>query len=103
MGEIRNFKLFLRCVESMRTAQKEYENNKTDSNKGILKDLQNRVDLWINWFNQKEENVFNTPHFIGKTKNNYQGIINQSLFDRLKESHTPEEMERFAKMLQGTK
>lgn len=89
--EIRNFKLFLSCVESYRTAQLAYEKEKTDSKKAIYEELKKRVDAWINWFHKSEDNTYNTPPFVGKNRNS----TKSNLIKSLEKDHTPEEIERF--------
>lgn len=53
---LRNFKLFAACVESLRYGEEEYEKTPAARNRNIVKDLQKKVDAWINWINsQKDE------------------------------------------------
>ena len=99
---IRSLKLFAACVESMRTAEKAYEDNPTPFNKGVLTDLKNKVDAWVQWINTRQdvELVRKVPPFVGKTPSTgYQGIVNNDIMQQLVETHTPEEIEKFTQML----
>ena len=101
---VRSLKMFAQCVESMRTAEKEYEKNPTPFNKSVLKDLQNKVDGWIAWVHSQEDAGLarDVPPFIGKNRQQ-SGVtgIPKDIYDRLVASHTPEEVEKFNKLMQG--
>lgn len=103
---IRNLKLFAACVESMRTAEKEYEKNPTPYNRGIMVSLQNKVDGWLTWIrNQQEaELAKGKPPFIGNPRlDASQGNINNGIMAQLMTNHTPEEIERFIQLVNGNK
>ncbi len=103
----RNFKLFMQCVISLRTAEKEYEKESTAFNKNVMENVQNKVDGWIKWYHEKEEGNTDSsvPPFIGKTASsaNYQGAISSDIIAKLKENHTPEEIDRFVSLMQSNK
>lgn len=99
---IKSLKMFAACVESLRTAEKAYEEDPTPFNKNILTDLQNKVDGWIKWVHAQEDGDLTkkVPPFIGKTlSSGYQGGISDDVYDRLMKTHTPEEVEKFTRML----
>jgi len=102
---IRSFKMFAQCVESMRTAENTYDKDSTAANKRIMTDLQNKVDGWLVWINSQEDAglVRDVPPFIGKLSKapRYQGGIAKDVYDRLVANHTPEEIERFEKLMGG--
>lgn len=101
---IRSLKMFAQCVESMRTAEKAYEANKTPANLRIVKDLQNKVDGWLSWVKSQPDAGLtnNVPPFIGKTRpQSAKGEISKDVYERLAASHTPEEMENFNRLMQG--
>lgn len=101
---VRSLKLFAQCVESMRTAEKEYEKNPTPFNKSVMDDLRNKVDGWISWVHSQEDSGLakNVPPFIGKTKqSSITGGVPKDMYDRLVASHSPEEVEKFNKLMQG--
>lgn len=101
---IRSLKLFAGCVESMRKAEKVYEKSKSPRDLSIVKDLQNKVDGWIAWINKQEDGSLkrNVPPFIGGTHSSgYPGGVSNDVIQKLKESHTPEEIERFLQSLNG--
>ena len=52
---IRSLKLFADCVESLRTAEKKYEEEPTPFNKAIVESLQKKVDGWIVWVRQQKD------------------------------------------------
>lgn len=97
----RAFKLFAACVESLRTAEKEYEMNPTEFNRNIVSNMQNKVDGWLVWINGKEGNeTTNTvPPFVGKIRNSGNHNINNDIMKRLMENHTAEEIEEFKKQI----
>ena len=99
----RAFKLFAACVESMRTAEKEYEMNPTAFNKNVAMSLQNKVDGWLAWINEQQdvETTRDLPAFIANPRRHgYQGVIAGDIMEQLKKTHTPEEIEQFTKMLE---
>lgn len=103
---IRNLKLFAACVESMRTAEREYENNPTPRNKGIMLSLQNKVDGWLTWIrNQQESQLLNgKPPFIGIPRHEAnQGNLNKGIMSQLMDNHSPKEIESFIHQISGKK
>lgn len=101
---IRSLKLFADCVESLRTAEKKYEEKPTPFNKAIVESLQKKVDGWIvSVRQQKDSNLAkNVPPFIGKPQQQIlYGGLSKEIYDRLLENHTPEEVERYTKLMQG--
>ncbi len=101
---IKSLKLFAGCVESLRTAEKVYEENKTEANKRNVTDLWAKVDAWIEWVHQQEDAGLarKVPPFIGKLPSSGSDFaINYDLFEKLKENHTKEEMDRFTQLFQG--
>lgn len=101
---IRSLKLFADCVESLRTAEKAYEEDPTAARRRIVTDLQNKVDAWIKWVRSQQDSELarKVPPFIGKTPlSGYKGVMNDDVMKHLIETHTPEEIERFTKMMQG--
>lgn len=100
---IRNLKLFAACVDSMRTAEKEYQKNPTPFNDNVMKQLQEKVDAWLKWIHGQEdaELARRVPPFLGKVSKSYGGYANQDIISRLKENHTKEEIEEFIKKLNG--
>lgn len=100
----RNFKLFMQCVESLRTAEKEYQKDSTAFNKNVMENLQNKVDGWIKWFHEKESGNTNSavPPFIGKTASSgYQGVLSSDIMEKLKETHTPDEIDKFINLMKS--
>ena len=82
----------------MRTAEKEYLSNSTPFNKRVMEDLQNKVDGWIKWVHeqQDEQLVRNVPSFIGRSyADGSRSVPNNDVAKRLMENHTPEEIEKF--------
>ncbi len=101
---IRSLKLFAACVESLRTAEQEYEKDPTPFNKSNVTALQNKVDGWIAWVHKQEDASLakNVPPFIGQPrKQNYKGVMNNDLMAKLMANHTPEEIEKYTKLMQG--
>lgn len=100
---IRSLKLFAACVESMRTAEKAYEESPTAANLRIVKDLQNKVDGWISWVsNQADERLArDVPPFIGKTMQRSREGVNGDIMAHLMANHTPEEIARYKKLMGG--
>ena len=102
---IRNFKLFAICVESMRTAEREYQKDPTPFNKNIMEGLQNKCDGWLAWIKQQEDSglVRDVPPFIGRTPSSgYRGgAMSSDVLKRLMETHTPEEIERYTRLMEG--
>lgn len=101
---IRNLKLFASCVESMRKAEREYQVRPTPANKKIMEDLRNKVDGWVKWIKDQEEaELSNTvPPFVARSHSSgHKGVINHNLMQQLAANHTPEEIERFFKSIQG--
>lgn len=102
---IRSLKLFADCVESLRTAEKEYEKDPTAFNLNILKGMQNKVDGWIKWVREQQdaELAKSVPPFINRrpSTGSYQGVMSNDLMKQLMENHTPEEIEKYIKLLKG--
>lgn len=101
---IRSFKMFAQCVESMRTAEKAYDKDQTAANKRIMTDLQNKVDGWLVWINNQQDEGLarDVPPFIGRTRQQpRQGGINSDIMKHLMETHTPEEIEKYNKLMEG--
>ena len=99
-----SLKMFVQWVESIITADKEYEKDPTPFNKNVMDDLRNKVDGWISWVHSQEDAGLtkNVPPFIGKTRpQTAKGGIPQDIYDRLVASHTPEEVEKFNKLMKG--
>ena len=98
---IRSLKLFAFCVESLRAAEREAAANPTRFNDNIVKSMQNKVDGWLDWIHTADDAALarDVPPFIGKPrKTGYQGV-SVNIKEQLKANHTPEEIERFTKML----
>ena len=99
----RNFKLFLGCVESLRIAEKEYQKNSTPFNQNIVEGLQNKVDGWIVWFHEKEQGNTKAafPPFIGGKTPYFSdmGGLSNDIKRQLLANHTPEEIEKYARMM----
>lgn len=102
---IRNLKLFAACVESMRTAEREYEKHPTPRNHGIMVSLQNKVDGWLTWIrNQQEAELLNgKPTFIGIPRRESQGNLNKGIMSQLMDNHSPKEIESFIHQISGKK
>ena len=69
-----------------------------------MDDLRNKVDGWISWVHSQEDSGLakNVPPFIGKTKQSSNtGGVPKDMYDRLVASHSPEEVEKFNKLMQG--
>lgn len=102
---IRSLKLFADCVESLRTAEKKYEEEPTAFNLNILKGMQNKVDGWIKWVREQQdvELTQNVPPFINRrpSTGNYKGVMSNDLMNQLMANHTPEEIERYTRLMQG--
>jgi len=101
---IRSLKLFAACVESMRTAEQAYEKEPTPFNKNILIDLQKKVDAWVQWVHQQQdaELTKGVPPFINRRPSTgYQGVMSNDQMQQLMANHTPEEIERYTKLMQG--
>jgi len=101
---IRSLKLFAACVESLRSAEKEYENNPTAFNLNILKGMQNKCDGWLKWIHEQQdaELVKNVPPFINRRPSTeYQGGLSNDIMKRLMETHTPDEIEKYTKLMKG--
>ena len=102
---IRNLKLFAACVESMRTAEREYAKHPTPRNHGIMVSLQNKVDGWLTWIrNQQESQLLNgKPPFIGIPRHESQGNLNKGIMSQLMDNHSPKEIESFIHQISGKK
>jgi hypothetical protein len=101
---IKSLKLFASCVASLRTAEKAYESDPTAFNKRIVTDLQNKVDGWLLWVQNQPDSglVKDVPPFIGRARQQFRpGVENKDIMQRLMETHTPEEIEKFTKLMQG--
>ncbi len=101
---IKSLKLFTACVQSLRTAEKEYEKDPTAFNKNIVVNMQKKVDVWIKWVHDHDdaELARKTPPFIGKTPSSgYEGVINNDIMQQLLKIHTPEEIEAFTKRMRS--
>ena len=100
---IKNLKMFADCVESLRTAEKAYEEDKTADNKNVVIDLQNKVDGWIKWIRQQrdKELVKNVPPFINLHPPivKYKGVISYDQMNQLLVNHTQEEIDNFISLL----
>lgn len=98
---IRSLKLFAACVDSMRTAEKEYQKNPTPFNDNVMKQLQEKVDAWLKWIQEKEDTELakRIPPFLKQTSRSFGGYAEQDIISRLRENHTEEEIERFIKNL----
>lgn len=99
---IRSFKLFASCVASMRKAEKVYQDNPTPFNRGIMLDLQNKVDTWIEWINKQHDGELarNLPPFI--PQNNMEGSrgkLDNNIIQQLRKTHSQEEIDNFLKQL----
>jgi len=101
---IKSLKLFAACVESLRTAEKEYEKNPTPFNKSNVTALQNKVDGWIAWVHKQEDTSLakNVPPFIGNPRQpSHQSMISNDLMAQLVANHTPAEIEKYTKLMEG--
>ena len=101
---IKSLKMFSACVESLRTAEKAYEEDQTAAKKRIVTDLQNKVDGWIKWVHDQEDKELakKVPPFIGKKPSSgYQSGLSDDVLKRLMETHTPEEIEKYTKLMNG--
>jgi hypothetical protein len=102
---IRSLKLFADCVESLRTAEKKYEEEPTAFNLNIQKGMQNKVDGWIKWVREQQdvELTQNVPPFINRrpSTGSYKGVMSNDLMNQLMANHTPEEIERYTRLMQG--
>lgn len=102
---IRSLKLFADCVESLRTAEKEYEKDPAAFNLNILKGMQNKVDGWIKWVREQQDTDLakSVPPFINRRSStgSYQGVMSNNQMKQLLENHTPEEIENYIKLLKG--
>lgn len=101
---IKSLKLFAACVESLRTAEKTYEDDPTDFNKRNVVDLRNKVDGWVKWVHDHDDAELGkkVPPFIGKLPSSrYKAALANDMIALLKKNHSDEEIERFSKMLQG--
>ena len=82
---IRSLKLFADCVESLRTAEKKYEEEPTPFNKAIVEYLQKKVDGWIVWVRQQKDSNLakNVPPFIGKPQQQIlYGGLSKEMYDK---------------------
>lgn len=101
---IKSLKMFADCVESLRTAEKKYEEEPTPFNKNIVESLQEKVDGWIVWVRRQEDSSLakDVPPFIGKIRQQQpQSGISQDMYNRLVANHTPEEIEKYTRLMQG--
>lgn len=101
---IKSLKLFAACVESLRLAEKNYEIDKTAFNLNIVRRMQEKVDGWINWIHnqQDEELKKNVPPFINRrlsTENS--DLLGENVMKELMKSHSPEEVMKFTRLLNG--
>lgn len=96
---IRSLKLFAACVDSMRTAEKEYQKTPTPFNDNVMKQLQEKVDAWVKWIHEQEdaELARRVPPFLKQTKTSrsYEGSANLDMVSRLRENHTEEKLKDF--------
>lgn len=95
--------MFAACVASLRAAEKTYEENNTAFNKRIVIDLQNKVDAWVAWIeNVKDEGLAkDVPPFVSRRPYGYKGVVNNDIMKHLMANHTPEEIERYTRLMQG--
>lgn len=99
---IRSLKMFAACVSSLREAEKAYEKEDTAFNKRIVTDLQNKVDGWLAWINNQQDEGLarDVPPFIGRTRQQpRQGGVNSDIMQHLMENHTPEEIVKYKKLM----
>ena len=97
----RDARLFFQCVESMRTAEREYEKNPTDFNRGVMADMQNRCDGWLKWFHERERGKTKDalPPFIGRVPQGSAKVeLSNDTVNYLLKTHTQEEIDRFVAM-----
>lgn len=98
---IKSLRRFAGCVESLRMAEKEYEKNKTDAQKQIVRDLQEKVDAWLKWIREREDEELATsiPPFIRnrRVRKQEEGSlkISDELIQTLTANHTKEEIQKF--------
>lgn len=98
---IKSFKMFAGCVESMRTAEEEYKRNPTDANRSIVESLQNKCDAWLQWIRDRQDEQLerDLPTFVGKVKGDGTTELPAAMMKQLMANHTPEEIERYQKMM----
>lgn len=98
---IKAMRRFADCVESLRMAEKDYEKNETPAGKQIIKELQEKVDAWLKWIREKEneELAASIPPFIRYTQpkgsGNGEPVISNEIILSLTRNHSKEEIERF--------
>ena len=100
---IRSLKMFAACVSSLREAEKAYEKDGTAFNKRIVTDLQNKVDGWLSWVNGQSDAGLarDVPPFIGKTRQQSYQSVSSDIMEHLKKNHSPEEIEKYTRLMQG--
>ena len=69
-----------------------------------MEDLRNKCDAWIKWVHEREdaELAKKVPPFIGKTASSgYQGVLSSDIMEKLKETHTPDEIDKFINLMKS--